>query len=124
MKHWENRLSAALLLVSGLTLAAILVLNLWIAPPGSGMVLIEAESRAEESSIESLPMPEPPGPVNLNTATLEELDTLPGIGEVIAGRILAYREEHGEFSSIEELMEVEGIGEKTFAELRDHVALE
>ena len=62
MKHWENRLSAALLLVSGLTLAAILVLNLWIAPPGSGMVLIEAESRAEESSIESLPMPEPPGP--------------------------------------------------------------
>ena len=123
MKNWENRLSALLLLAAGMTLAAILVLNIWIAPPGSGMTLVEPESRPE-SAAESLPMPELPGPVNLNTATLAELDTLPGVGEVIAERILAYREAHGNFTEIEQLMEVDGIGEKTFAELKDHVTLE
>ena len=50
--------------------------------------------------------------LNLNTATAEELMTLPGIGEVLAGRIVAYRAAHGSFSSIDELAQVEGIGEK------------
>lgn len=61
--------------------------------------------------------------LNLNTATAEELMTLPGIGEVLAGRIVAYREAHGGFSSIDELAQVEGIGEKRIDAIRDYVTL-
>ena len=63
-------------------------------------------------------------PVDLNTATAEELDTLPGIGESLAGRIIAYREANGPFRTIEQIMEVSGIGEATFAELRDRVTVD
>ena len=63
-------------------------------------------------------------PVDLNTATAEELDTLPGIGESLAGRIIAYREANGPFGSIEEIMEVSGIGEAKFAELKDRVTVD
>ena len=58
------------------------------------------------------------GKVNINTATAAELDTLPGIGPVKAQSIIAYREANGNFSSIEDLILVDGIGEKTMAELR------
>jgi competence protein ComEA len=64
-----------------------------------------------------------PGPVNLNTATADQLEELPGIGPALAGRILAWRDEHGRFSSIEELQEVSGIGPATFAELADLVTV-
>jgi competence protein ComEA len=68
----------------------------------------------------------PPGtvpapPVDLNTATPEQLDQLDGIGPAMAGRILAYRKEHGGFGSVEELGEVPGIGEKRMAALREKV---
>ncbi len=55
--------------------------------------------------------------VNLNTATSEELDTLPGIGPTLAARILDWREQHGRFTSVDELQEVTGIGPKKFEEL-------
>ena len=54
----------------------------------------------------------------------EELDTLPGIGESLARRIIAYREANGPFGSIEEIMEVSGIGEAKFAELEDRVTVD
>lgn len=63
------------------------------------------------------------GPVNLNTATREELMTLSGIGEVKAEAILAYRLENGAFQSVEELLEVSGIGEKTLEKLRAQVCV-
>lgn len=60
-------------------------------------------------------------PVNLNTATAQQLDALPGIGPVTAAKILAWRAEHGRFSVVDELAEVPGIGPRTLEELRPHV---
>lgn len=62
--------------------------------------------------------------VNLNTADSSELQTLSGIGEAKAEAILAYREEHGGFSSIEEIMNVPGIKESTFFGIKDKIAVE
>jgi len=61
--------------------------------------------------------------INLNTATLEELASLPGIGEKIAQRILEYREKRGSFKNLEEIMEVSGVGRKTFEEIKDYLIL-
>lgn len=59
--------------------------------------------------------------IDLNTATQEQLQTLPGVGPVLAERIIAFRTEHGGFKSVEQLQEVSGIGEKRYAELKDLV---
>jgi len=60
-------------------------------------------------------------PIQLSTATLEQLDTLPGVGPATAQKILDYRAKHGAFSSIEELDAVSGIGPKRLDQLRDLV---
>ena len=61
------------------------------------------------------------GKININKATKEELDTLPGIGESTAQKIIKYREEHGSFKNIEELKEVKGIGDAKYEEIKDLV---
>ena len=63
-------------------------------------------------------------PLNLNRATAEELAGLPGIGAELAGRIVACREERGGFESVEEIMEVPGIGEGKFAALEGRITVE
>lgn len=60
----------------------------------------------------------PAGPLDLNTATAEQLDALPGIGPATAEAIISYRQQHGRFRSVEELVEVRGIGEAKLAALR------
>lgn len=63
------------------------------------------------------------GPINLNTATAAQLEELPGIGPALAAAIIDERDRRGGFRSINELREVRGIGEKRFADLRDHVTV-
>jgi competence protein ComEA len=63
------------------------------------------------------------GPLNLNTATVSQLETLPGIGKSTAQRILEYREKSGGFKKIEDLMNVRGIGEKSFLKLKPLVTV-
>lgn len=64
------------------------------------------------------------GPVNLNSASAEQLMTLPGIGEVKAAAIIAYREAHDGFKTIEEIMEVSGFGEATFERLKESITVD
>lgn len=61
--------------------------------------------------------------VNINTATQEELDTLPGIGPSIASKIIDYREQNGKFNSIEEIKEVSGIGEAKYEKIKDSITI-
>jgi competence protein ComEA len=60
----------------------------------------------------------PSGPVSLNTATVDQLDTLPGVGPVLARHIIDYRTQHGGFRSVDELREVNGIGDRRFSDLQ------
>jgi competence protein ComEA len=57
-------------------------------------------------------------PINLNTATVAQLETLPGIGKSTAERILEYRQKNGGFKKVEDLMNVRGIGEKSFLKMK------
>jgi competence protein ComEA len=63
-------------------------------------------------------------PVDLNHATIEELDTLPGIGPITAGAIVEYREAHGPFTSPEDLLQVRGIGPKKLAAILGHITVQ
>ncbi len=64
------------------------------------------------------------GQVNINTAAADELMQLPGIGETIAGYIIAYRQEHGGFNSIEEITNVPRIGAVTFEKIKDRITVQ
>jgi competence protein ComEA len=102
--------------VSGLNLARVLVdgEQILVGRPPAGGLAASASTSA----------PDPSGAlVNLNTATAEQLDTLPGVGPVTAQKILEWRGAHGAFSSVDELLEIDGIGEKTLADLAPHVTL-
>ncbi|MDG9678964.1 helix-hairpin-helix domain-containing protein [Micromonospora sp. DH14] len=63
------------------------------------------------------------GPLNLNTATLAQLDALPGVGPVLAQRILAHRDQHGGFRSVGDLRQVDGIGDARYEQLKDLVTV-
>ena len=60
----------------------------------------------------------------MNTASAEQLTTLPGIGQAKANSILAYRETHGAFGRIEEIMEIEGIKEGVFSKIKDRIKVD
>jgi competence protein ComEA len=86
-------------------------------------VRIPARGQAAPAApLAGAPDGQPAGPLDLNTATAEQLDTLPGVGEVTAGRIVAYRTAHP-FTSVDELLEVPGIGQRRFEQLKDLVTV-
>ena len=61
--------------------------------------------------------------ININTASVVDLERLPGIGAKTAGRILEYRQKNGPFKKVEELMNVRGVGEKNFLKLRTQISV-
>ena len=116
----------ALLIV--LTLAAAAG-GLWllIAPSSSPGVEITfpptpSVAAASPATAETVTTPSP-GLVSLNTATAQELEELPGIGEVLAARIVAYRDEHGPFLRVDQVVAVRGIGPATYERIRGLVTV-
>ena len=93
-------------------LFAILAILIWIVSLGSPPVFSEQTAKSKSQASSELR-------IDLNTATQEELTELPGIGDTVAARIIAYRDENGGFEKIEEIMNVKGIGEKTFLKFRN-----
>lgn len=103
--------------LSQLNLAQKLADGQKITVPAAGETPAPADNAAPSDNSQSGAL------VNINTATQEELETLPSIGEVRAQAIIAYREEHGGFRTTDELMEVSGIGEKIFADISPHITV-
>ena len=85
-------------------------------PGGKTAGRASGNAGAEESAAD--------GRINLNTASAEQLTTLPGIGQAKANSILAYRETHGAFGRIEEIMEIEGIKEGVFSKIKDRIKVD
>ena len=110
MSSFRVRFLAALTVAGAILFAS--------APAASALVASAASAFASAASAA-----QPPEPIDINTATKEELTELPRIGEVTAERIVAWREENGPFSSTEELMNIQGIGERVFERIRPHVTV-
>ena len=91
--------------------------RLLVVPDGEGKGKVSLEPLATPKlKVLSIPIP-------VNTASVEELDTLPGIGPKTAQAIVKYRETHGKFNSAEDLLQVPGIGPKKLAALKPHITL-
>lgn len=94
----------------------VLTLFLALATPGVSEGLPRPAISAQEPKA-------PAQTVNVNTATAQQLEGVPGIGPSMAQRIVAYREKNGPFKKLEDLMNVQGIGEKSFLKLRPYLSL-
>lgn len=84
------------------------------AIPASAQQAPAAKAAAKPAT----PAATPAAPVNINTATQSQLESLPGVGAKAAERILEYRQKNGRFKKIEDLMNIKGFGEKTFLKLK------
>ncbi len=118
-----SRIDDAIRKAGGPTPKARLALINLAAPLADGQQIVvpaagEALASLAGAGSTAAPGQEPTAPVHLNTATLEQLDVLPGVGPVTAQNILQYRDEHGPFGSVDELDAVSGIGPARLEQLR------
>jgi competence protein ComEA len=119
------RIADALRRAGGATRKADLSLVNLAAPVSDGtqVVVPRRASPVTGGSTAGAPGPAPAaGPVHLNTATIEQLDELPGVGPITAQKIVDYREQHGAFSSVDDLDAIPGIGPARLEQLRELVA--
>ena len=106
------RAAARLLVLASLLASTMAVpIGAWAAPRSA------SSGKAAGSSGETA------GPVDVNTASVDALVGLPGIGRATAQRIVDYRKEHGPFKSLDDLLNVRGIGEKSLARLKDRITI-
>lgn len=92
--------------------------------PKIGEVVRENESKLETNNNTNQAEVLKTSQININTATIEELDKLPGVGEATANKIVNHRNDNGEFKSVEEIKNVNGIGDKKFEEMKDLICVE
>jgi competence protein ComEA len=117
------RIADAVARAGGATRKADLALINLAAPLADGeQVVVPARGAPPAGAAGAAAGGAPSGPVHLSTATLEQLDALPGIGPVTAQKILDYRQKHGAFTSVDELDAVPGIGPARLDQLQDLVA--
>jgi competence protein ComEA len=120
------RVADALDRAGGATRRAALALVNLAAPVSDGQqIVVPRRGQAAAAAAAGAPAGDPAarsGPVHLNSATLEQLDSLPGVGPVTAQKILDYRQEHGSFTSVDDLDAIPGIGPARLAQLREAAA--
>ena len=125
----KNKVSVLLAVVTALFVG--FTLGLFVGRnSGSGTVTLAvspqmqtAPTAAATAAAETVPEETVSFPVNINTADVDTLTALPGIGQVLAERIVAYRRQNGSFRAIEEIMKVEGIGEKKAEAILDLITV-
>ncbi|PJF45030.1 MAG: hypothetical protein CUN55_01025 [Phototrophicales bacterium] len=88
------------------------------------MIVVPSKSEITSDEVLAQPTANAPLLININTATLDELETLPGVGPSLAQAIIEYRETNGPFTSIDELDNVSGIGERTLENLRPYITVD
>lgn len=114
---------AVLIVLSALLLAGAGILYLRNARPYCGITVVEDGLKQQVTLKEIDSRLKEERKVNINTATAEQLTVIPGVGEVLAERIVGYRKTSGSFHSPRDLMNVKGVGEKKLEQMSDYVKL-
>lgn len=121
-----NKAEIAAIVITLIFIVLTVISTLWDSNVSTSVTVSAGSSlSAEASELQTSPSQTPESSaqttVNINTATVQELCSLPSIGETLAKRIIAYREEHGLFNNIDNIMSVEGIGAKTFEDIKSYI---
>ena len=99
----------------------VLLIGIFIGRNMSGSHITLEQGINTQPHSDSQPTTNEDGRIDINSATLQQLQMLPGIGEVLAQRIIEYREEHGDFQSVDDLINVSGIGEVKLSNIKPRI---